>query len=193
MVDEHQDDPSQDAQQQHESQAAVNASPNGGTNAEAAAKLSVVSRIMGTPLSIGNALVLLVILGAIIVLITLAIGPTREGSQTGINSADYARGLITLIFSGGTMLIAILLALYVITSDSPHADERFSRGKEVLTILIGVFGTILGFYFGKSDTPPVPPVPTQQAVPTDANSNPPAGANPNGDAGASQANNGGDA
>ena len=64
------------------------------------------------------------ILGAIVVLVTLAIGPTRVGTQTAIDNAEYARGLIALIFSGGTMLIAVLLALYVITSESPIADER---------------------------------------------------------------------
>jgi NADH:ubiquinone oxidoreductase subunit 6 (subunit J) len=148
-------------------------------NASGGAQPNAVARILGAPLSIGNALVVLVILGAIVVLVTLAIGPTREGSQTGINSVEYARGLITLIFSGGTMLIAVLLALYVITSDSPHADERFTRGKEVLTILIGVFGTILGFYFGKSDATPPTPASTQQTAPAD-------------DAGNTENNNGGD-
>jgi len=127
----------------------------------------VVSRILGTPVSIGNALVLLVILGASVVGIVLAIGPTRDPSQIGINSAEYARGLITLIFSGGTMLIAVLLVLYVITSDSAVAKERFGHGKEVLTLLIGVFGTILGFYFGKSDVVPPAPAPTEQRIPAD--------------------------
>ena len=28
--------------------------------------------------------------------------------------------------------------------------ERFDRGKEVLSLLIGIFGTIIGFYFGSA-------------------------------------------
>jgi len=29
-----------------------------------------------------------------------------------------------------------------------HSVEEFAKAKEILTVLIGVFGTILGFYFG---------------------------------------------
>jgi hypothetical protein len=32
----------------------------------------------------------------------------------------------------------------------PTCRERFTLGKEVLTILIGVLGTIVGFYFGSA-------------------------------------------
>lgn len=135
---------------------------------------AVFARFMGSPISIGNALILLVILGTAVVGIILAIGPTRDASQIGINSVDYARGLITLIFTGGTMLIAVLLVLYAITSESPLAKERFTYGKEVLTLLIGVFGTILGFYFGKSDTVPAGPAPTEQSVPAEPRTNQPA-------------------
>ena len=63
-------------------------------------KQSFASRILGQPLSVGNALLILVLLGAIVVLVTLAISPTREGSQTGINNPEYARGLITAYFFG---------------------------------------------------------------------------------------------
>ena len=147
-------------------------------DADADTQPGPMARLLSAPLSVGNGLVVLVIVGAIVVLITLAIGPTREGSKTGIDSADYARGLITLIFSGGTMLIAVLLALYVITSDSPQASDRFTRGKEVLTILIGVFGTILGFYFGKTDVTPPTPTSTQQTAPADGNAGTPKPDNP---------------
>lgn len=70
-----------------------------------------VTRVLRSPLSIGNALLCLVIMCAIIVFAVLAIAPTRDATQTGIDNAEYARGLITLMFLGGTMLIAVLLAL----------------------------------------------------------------------------------
>jgi len=36
-----------------------------------------------------------------------------------------------------------------LTSDETPANERrFERGKEILSLLLGVFGTIVGFYFG---------------------------------------------
>ena len=70
----------------------------------------------------------------------------------GIASVDYARGMITLLFAVGTVVIALLLTLSAIfptaASDEINAKERFERGKEVLSLLIGIFGTIIGFYFG---------------------------------------------
>jgi hypothetical protein len=60
---------------------------------------------------------------------------------------DFARGLITFILALGTMLIALLLVLGALFG-SEESKDNFTRGKEVLTVLIGVLGTILGFYFG---------------------------------------------
>ena len=57
-----------------------------------------------------------------------------------------ARGLITLLFSVGTIWVIIQLAAYAISYSS--SDEQFQRGKDVLTVLVGIFGTIIGFYFG---------------------------------------------
>ena len=89
------------------------------------------------------------------------------------------------------MLIAVLLALFVITSDSPDAKERFAHGKEVLTILIGVFGTILGFYFGKADVPQTTPNQVQDSRPDDTIPRNPPARNP--DVPADETNGGGDA
>ena len=76
------------------------------------------------------------------------------------------------------MLIAVLLALFVITSDAADAKERFAHGKEVLTILIGVFGTILGLYFGKTDVPQKPSNQVQATTPNDSIARNPPTANP---------------
>jgi hypothetical protein len=67
-----------------------------------------------------------------------------------IAQIDAARGLITFLFAVATVGIAVIVVLAVFLSDGEDAklDERFRRGKDVLTILIGVFGAILGFYFG---------------------------------------------
>jgi hypothetical protein len=76
----------------------------------------------------------------------------RGNSLQGIWTVEYARGLITLTFSVGTMVIAVVLILTAVlrdpNDDEVRAEARFDRAKEVLTLLIGIFGTIVGFYFG---------------------------------------------
>jgi len=72
---------------------------------------------------------------------------------------DYARGLITFLLSLGTILIAMLVVFSALTSDGSDASQKkVSMAKEVLTVLVGIFGTILGFYFGSEKSRgPLPP------------------------------------
>jgi hypothetical protein len=63
-------------------------------------------------------------------------------------NADLARGVITFIFAVGTIGIALLLTFGALVGK--NTVEEFTKAKEVLTLLMGVFGTILGFYFGTS-------------------------------------------
>jgi hypothetical protein len=62
---------------------------------------------------------------------------------------EYARGLITYLFAVVTIGTAVVLVVSALTSapDERH-KAQFERGKEVLSLLLGVFGTIVGFYFG---------------------------------------------
>jgi len=64
-----------------------------------------------------------------------------------LSNIDYARGLITYLFAVGTIgvIIAVIMSILLQSKD---ANERFSRSKDILTLLIGIFGTIVGFYFG---------------------------------------------
>ena len=77
---------------------------------------------------------------------------------------SVARGLITFLIAISTVGIALILAVSTVVS-TPTADDdkRFDRAKQVLTILIGVLGTIVGFYFGSTDDAPA----TQQQVQTE--------------------------
>lgn len=61
-------------------------------------------------------------------------------------NVDLARGVITFIFAIGTIGIALLLTFGALLGGLK--TEEFANAKGVLTVLIGVFGTILGFYFG---------------------------------------------
>src|SRR6266404_6272847 len=67
-----------------------------------------------------------------------------------IDKVEVARGLITFMIALTTVVIAIILTLAAILSGGTQYKERFALGKEVLTVLIGVLGTIVGFYFGSS-------------------------------------------
>jgi hypothetical protein len=64
---------------------------------------------------------------------------------------EYARGLITFLFAVvtiGTALVLIVSAL--IGSEDSISEKQFQHGKEVFSLLLGVFGTIVGFYFGST-------------------------------------------
>lgn len=96
----------------------------------------------------GRTLTLLVLLG--IGLLAMIVGPLLMEESTLLDNladVEYARGVITFIFAVGTIGIAIILTIAALLGD-PQAAERFNRGKEVFTILVGIFGTIIGFYFG---------------------------------------------
>lgn len=71
-------------------------------------------------------------------------------SSIGDGSSNVARGLITFLVAIVTVAIAIILTLSAVMSSSNDYKERFALGKEVLTIFIGVLGTIVGFYFGSA-------------------------------------------
>src|SRR5216684_68162 len=65
---------------------------------------------------------------------------------------QVARGLITFLIAVATVGIAMILAISTALPQGEPGEEKevFDRGKQVLTILIGVLGTIVGFYFGSA-------------------------------------------
>ena len=104
------------------------------------------SRNYSNPVVLLSVLVVL----SLVVLISAAVLGIDRGVLSGMARADYARGLITYIFAVVTIGIAVALVLSALTSQNPakKTDARFQRGKEVLSLLLGVSGTIVGFYFG---------------------------------------------
>jgi hypothetical protein len=74
----------------------------------------------------------------------------QKGFLESLSDRTIARGLITFLITVTTMGIAIILAISTIIGDGTVADQRFDKGKQVLSVLIGLMGTIVGFYFGSS-------------------------------------------
>lgn len=91
---------------------------------------------------------------AMLMAIVLLIGATTLGLDRGrvltrMGQVEFARGLITYLFAVVTIGTAVVLVVSALTADETPANERrFERGKEILSLLLGVFGTIVGFYFG---------------------------------------------
>jgi hypothetical protein len=97
------------------------------------------------PISLLAALILL----SIFVMIGMAILGRDHGYLAGMAEGKRARGLITYLFAVVTIGVAVALVLYALVEGSTDAtDIRFQRGKEILSLLLGVFGTIVGYYFG---------------------------------------------
>lgn len=65
-------------------------------------------------------------------------------------NADSARGLITFVFTIGVVSLALIIVTANVTTEDGDG-KRFERSKEILMALIVILGTIMGFYFGKSD------------------------------------------
>lgn len=91
----------------------------------------------------------LMILSGTFFLIGAAIFGKDSGVLARMAETSFARGLITYLFAVVTIGTAVVLVVAALTSPTTmENDERFQRGKEVLSLLLGVFGTIVGFYFG---------------------------------------------
>jgi hypothetical protein len=69
-----------------------------------------------------------------------------------LSDPAFTRGLITWIISMSTIGIAFVL-IYQAFFSVESSDDRFRRGREIFTGLMGVLGTIVGFYFGSAEKP----------------------------------------
>ena len=97
------------------------------------------------------ALISVVTLGFVIVIIFGAAQLFGFWSKEGTilanvkNPDEAARTLITFLVAVSTVAIAFLA---ILTAMVIRQLERFALAKEVLSILVGILGTIVGFYFG---------------------------------------------
>ena len=102
------------------------------------------------------ALISVVTLGFVIVIIFGAAQLFGFWSKEGTilanvkNPDEAARTLITFLVAVSTVAIAFLA---ILTAMVIRQLERFALAKEVLSILVGILGTIVGFYFGTANNP----------------------------------------
>jgi hypothetical protein len=69
-----------------------------------------------------------------------------------LNEPGYARGVITFLISVATISIAFVLVFQAfILQKKDDADDTFRRSREIFAGLMGVLGTIVGFYFGSAE------------------------------------------
>jgi hypothetical protein len=80
----------------------------------------------------------------------------RSNFVKDLAEAGNARGLITFLVAITTISVALLTSISVFYVNADELENRFSKAKDVLAILVGILGTILGFYFGSAETTPAP-------------------------------------
>jgi len=97
---------------------------------------------------------MLLLFGVLIAaILTLGIFGFGGNLLTSIAKPEQARGLITFLFSVSTIAIFLLIAVATFYMDKTQLGDRFDKAKDVLTLMIGIFGTILGFYYGSLANP----------------------------------------
>jgi hypothetical protein len=72
---------------------------------------------------------------------------------------DSTRGVLAFLFgltTVGTIIIVVVAVFF--EAGETTLDDRFQRGKDILTILIGLLGAILGCYFGQQANAYKPPL-----------------------------------
>jgi hypothetical protein len=78
----------------------------------------------------------------------VAFGIFNGAFLASLSKPEQARGLITFLFAFSTTGIILLIAIATFWMEREEVQARFEKAKDLLTIIIGVLGTILGFYFG---------------------------------------------
>jgi hypothetical protein len=107
---------------------------------------TMIQRLADYVFSPGGAVAFVIVL--IMYILLTAISSEFLGK---LSTIQASRSLITFLFGVTTVGIALIVILGSLGDGEKETREtRFQQGKDILTVLIGVFGTIIGFYFGSA-------------------------------------------
>jgi hypothetical protein len=72
-----------------------------------------------------------------------------------LRDPSYARGVITFLIVVAAIALGMFLTVQTFfgVGDVKEQEEKFRRGREIHSVLVGVMGTIVGFYFGNTEKP----------------------------------------
>ena len=65
---------------------------------------------------------------------------------------EVARGFITLTFVVGAISIFLIVTTVVVFEEKSYPKDVYERAKTILSMILGILGTVIGFYFGTSDS-----------------------------------------
>ncbi|HEV2292835.1 MAG TPA: hypothetical protein VGR35_03215 [Tepidisphaeraceae bacterium] len=73
----------------------------------------------------------------------------RGAPALDLRDGEFMRGLITiLLLVVSLVLVVVLILTSLFANNDDSTFKRVNQGREVLTPLFGILGTIVGFYFG---------------------------------------------
>jgi hypothetical protein len=80
-----------------------------------------------------------------------------------LKDSSYARGVITYLVTIATIGLIFIIVLQIMFVKK-ESEEQVKGAREVLAILAGILGTIVGFYFGQTTDSTKPPRIEQLAI-----------------------------
>lgn len=134
-----------------------NASSNDGGDSIASQVIKIVAAI--SPMQLASTIIGLTVIVAIAWFMSHAFdvahaaqqAANAKGTDNVLLSSDAARGIITFSVAIVTVALAMMLMFFLIFSGSTaDIKDRFTFGKDVLMVFVGILGTIMGFYYAEN-------------------------------------------
>lgn len=108
-------------------------------------------------------LIMLVSFALVIIILGAVIWP-GSALLSSLSYVETGRGLVTFLVTASTAAIAFMLIYHAFMPGT--VPERFRMAREIFTALIGILGTIIGYYFGvpkEADAGPPPAIEVEAA------------------------------